>query len=77
MEYHHYVNSVIRRGELYLEIERIRQLLVLAEQRPVSNRAEQIEHVKYLTGMFRALLSAKDARQKVVNNVGKDDGGNT
>ena len=77
MEQHYYVNSVIRRGELYLEIERIRKLLILAEERPLADHKKQTEHIKYLTKMFRALLLAKDARQKVVQNVGEDNSGST
>lgn len=76
MESHYYyVNSVMRRGELYLEIERIRKLLVLAEERPLADHQEQIKNVKYLTSMFRALLLAKDARQKVVQDVRQDNRG--
>ncbi len=78
MESHYYyVNSVMRRGELYIELERIRKLLILAEERPLADPQEQSKNVKYLTGMFRALLLAKDARQKVVQDVRQDNSSGT
>lgn len=69
MEYHYYVSSVIARGELYLELERVRRLLVLAEERPSLRRQDQIEHVKNLSGMFRALLAAKDMRVSTLKSA--------
>jgi hypothetical protein len=72
--YRKWASGVIARGELYIEIERVRQLLVLAEQRPCSKRADQIAHVKNLSYMFKALILAKDARQKVVQDVRQDNG---
>lgn len=75
--YKKWVTGVIARGELYIELERVRQLLVLAEQRKRPNRDEQIAHVKNLSYMFKALLLAKDARQKVVQNVGENNSGST
>lgn len=62
MDYSQYINSVIQRGELYLEMERVRQLLILTEQRPRENREEQRARVVHFSRMFKALLAARDAR---------------
>ena len=67
--YKKWVHGVIARGELYIELERVRQLLILAEQRKRPNRDEQLAYVKNLSYMFKALLLAKDARQEAVHKV--------
>ena len=60
-----YVHDVIRRNELYLELERVRQVLVDYEQHPCQDRAEQVLRIQKLTQMFRALLLAKQLRQSM------------
>jgi len=57
-----YIDDVLRRGELYIEIERIRQLLVRIHKTPLPNRAEQREVVVHATKLFQALLRAREAR---------------
>ena len=60
-----YVNSVIRRGELYLELERVRRFLVVAETNRCLDKEEQRAHVIHLTRLFRSLLAARDARASI------------
>ena len=57
-----YISDVLRRGELYLEIERIRQLLVGMHKHPMPTREGQRELVARTTKIFQALLAAKQAR---------------
>jgi hypothetical protein len=57
-----YIEDVLRRGELYLEIERIRQLLIGMHKHPIPNRESQRETVSRMDKIFKALLVARDAR---------------
>ena len=75
--YKAYVDSIVRRGELAYELSRIQRLLVHHESNPHPVRADQATTVRILTGMFKALLSAKESRQEVVQNVRQNDSGNT
>lgn len=68
----HYVDEVVARGELYLELERIRRLLVSAEIHRFPNREDQATNVQNLTRIFRALLLAKEIRQETIQNVGEN-----
>lgn len=58
-----YIIDVIARGELYLEIERVRQLLVRLNQTPKKNQ-DDIHHAERV---FKALLKAKEARTQNTN----------
>lgn len=60
-----YVEGVIARGELYLELTRIQGFMIAAEQTPRRDR----EHVSYLTGIFRALLLAKQLREEPIQHI--------
>ena len=60
-----YIEDVLRRGELYLEIERIRQLMVGMHKNPIPNREGQRELVSRMTKIFQALLRARDARRLI------------
>ena len=60
--YRRWVSGVIARGELYLELERVRQLLIGAEQKPRASPTEQVAYVRNLSYMFKALIAARDAR---------------
>lgn len=53
-----YLQDIVARGELYLEIERVRQLLVRLNQQPKENR-EDIFHAERI---FKALLRVKEAQ---------------
>lgn len=57
----HYIEDVLRRGELTSEIERIRHLLIRIHKTPLPTRAEQREVVVHATKLFQALLRAKEA----------------
>lgn len=57
-----YIEDVLRRGELYLELERVRQILIRIHKAPLPTRAEQREVVVHATKLFQALLRAKEAR---------------
>lgn len=57
-----YVMEVINNGELYLEIERIRRILVHIYKNPHSNKAVQQSNVRKTEQAFKALLLAKEAR---------------
>lgn len=68
-----YIHTVLAQGTLHLELYRIRQLMIGAEQHPHANKAHQARNVSVLTAIFKALLSAKEARQKGVQEVGEDN----
>lgn len=58
-----YIEDTIARGELYLEIERMRQLLVRLNKTPKENR-DDIYHAERI---FKALLRAKELRTQPNN----------
>jgi hypothetical protein len=68
-----YIHTVLAQGTLHLEIYRIRQLMVGAEQHPHANKAHHARNVSVLTAIFKALLSAKEAREKGVQEVGENN----
>ncbi len=57
-----YVADVLSRGELYIELERVRNMLVRMHEHPVPNRENQRELVSHATKLFQGLLAAKAAR---------------
>lgn len=63
--YAEYVSSVIRRGELYIELERVRRFLIVAETNRCLDKEEQRKHIAHLTRLFRSLLAAKEARATI------------
>lgn len=75
--YKAYVDSILRRGELYYELARIRRLLVHHESHPLPNREDHAKNIRVLTAMFKALLLTKETRQEVVQNVCQDNCGDT
>jgi hypothetical protein len=72
-----YIRTVLEQGTLDLEIYRIRQLMIGAEQHRHSDRRHHAHTVSMLTAIFKALLSAKETRQKVVQQVREDNRGCT
>ena len=68
-----YIRTVLEQGTLHLEIYRIRQLMVGAEQHPHANKAYHARNVSVLTAIFKAWLSAKEARQKGIQEVREDN----
>jgi hypothetical protein len=68
-----YIRSVLEQGTLDIEIYRIRQLMIGAEQHRHANKAHHAHNVSMLTAIFKALLSAKEAREKGVQQVREND----
>lgn len=60
-----YVDGVVARGELYLELVRIQKLMIQAHQVPRPDR----EIVAHLTKLFKALLLAKQLREEAIYHV--------
>lgn len=61
-----YVNRIVRVGELYIEIERMRQVLVRLHKNPLETREAQRTAVSHATALFKALLAAKEVRQNTI-----------
>jgi hypothetical protein len=68
-----YIRTVLAQGTLHLEIYRIRQLMIGAEHNRHADRTHHARNVSVLTAIFKALLSAKEAREKGVQEVGEDN----
>jgi hypothetical protein len=66
-----YVNNVVARGELYIEMVRIQKLMIQAHQVPRPDR----EMVAHLTQLFKALLLAKQLREEAIYHVGNHNCG--
>ncbi len=64
--YRVYAQDILVSGDIDFEIERVRQMLIRTEKLPLANRRE---HVQAITRMFRALLSAKEIRDKAIQYV--------
>lgn len=76
IEINMYITDVINKGELYLEIERIRRLLVGLYKYPHADKNIQRHNVRHMEFLFKRLLLAKEAREKVIQNVGDDNRSN-
>jgi hypothetical protein len=68
-----YIRTVLEQGTLDLEIYRIRQLMIGAEQHRHSDRRHHAHNVSMLTAIFKALLSAKETRQKGIQEIGENN----
>ena len=68
-----YIRAVLAQGTLDLEIYRIRQLMIGAERNRHSDRSHHARNVSVLTAIFKALLSAKEARQKGIQEIGENN----
>lgn len=68
-----YIRTVLEQGTLDLELYRIRQLMIGAERNRFSDRNRQAHNVSMLTAIFKALLSAKEARQKGIQEIGENN----
>lgn len=68
-----YIRTVLEQGTLDLELYRIRQLMIGAERNRHSDRNHHARNVSVLTAIFKALLSAKEARQKGIQEVREDN----
>lgn len=76
LELRMYVADIIKRGELYLEIERVRKVLVGLYEHPHADKNVQRHNIAHMELIFKNLLLAKEARQEVVQNIGDDNRGN-
>jgi len=70
-----YLDQVWEEGRLDDEIIRVQELLVGATKFPDPDRAKQTQRIWMLTYAFKGLLSTKDAREKVVQQVRQNNSG--
>lgn len=68
-----YVERVLDEHRLDDEILRIQNLLLGLTKQPHPDKAIQTQKVHIVTTLFKALLSAKDARQKVIQQIREDN----
>lgn len=72
-----YVKEVVDMGMLDEEIESIKTMMANLVKYPRNTPQEQTITSARMTQLFKALLLAKDLRQKSVDKVGKNDSSNT
>lgn len=72
MEIQMYIERVLDEHRLDDEILRIQHLMQGAVKQPLSDKAHQLRRVALLTEVFKALLSAKEAREKAIQQVRED-----
>ncbi len=75
-ELNEYVRAVVNSEMLESEIHRIRNLMVGLHKYPLPNKAEQKRDARNMEQLFKALLLAKDLREKAVHKVGDNNRGN-
>jgi len=73
--YRLYAHSILVRGELAFELERIRHWLVAAEGSEYPTREDRRLTIQTLSNMFKALLLAKEIQQKAIQHVREEHGG--
>lgn len=71
-----YVECVLEEGNLDDEILHIRRLLVGLAKYPHPDKGIQASKVHQMTDIFKALLLAKEAREKCVQQVRQDNRSN-
>lgn len=64
-----YVECVLTEGNLDDEILHIRRLLVGLAKHPHPDRGVQASKVHHMTTIFKALLLAKEAREKGIQQI--------
>jgi hypothetical protein len=64
-----YAYSVLARGEMTFEVERIRQRLVAAESASYPTREDRRLTIQTLSNMFKSLLLAKEVQQESIQHV--------
>jgi hypothetical protein len=72
-----YVKEVVNMGMLDEEIQSIQTMMADLVRYPHNTPEKQQSTSLRLSQIFKALLLAKNLRQKPVNKVGKKDGSNT
>jgi hypothetical protein len=70
-----YIERVLDEHRLDDEILRIQNALLGLTKQPHPDKAVQARKVHLVTEIFRALLSAKEAREKAIQEVRENDGG--
>lgn len=70
-----YVERVLDEHRLDDEILRIQNLLLGLTKHPHPEKAVQAYKIRHMTEIFRALLSAKEAREKCIQEVREDHSG--
>ena len=75
MDLEGYLDQVWEEGRLDDELIRVQNLLLEATKVPYPDAAQQARRVWILTQAFRGLLSTKDAREKVVQQVRQNNRG--
>ena len=73
MDIEGYLNQVWDEGRLDDEILRIQNLLLGLTKLPHPDKAIQARKVQLMTQIFKGLLSTKDAREKVVQQIRQDN----
>ncbi len=78
-----HIRRTLAEGMLDVEINRIRTMLIAFAKYPSPDKASQTARVKNFTRLFQTLIDvkqrllAKNAGKEPVDDVGKDDGGET
>ena len=70
-----YIERVLDEHRLDDEILRIQHLLLGLTKYPHPDKAVQARKVQLMNQIFKALLSAKEAREKCIQQIGQNNGG--
>lgn len=68
-----YIERVLDEHRLDDEILRIQNVLLGLTKHPHPDKAVHVRKVQVVTEIFKALLSAKEAREKAIQEVREDD----
>jgi hypothetical protein len=68
-----YIEQVLDEHRLEEELLRIENLLLGLTKNPHPDRAVQAHKVRIMTQVFKALLSAKEAREKCIQQIREDN----
>lgn len=72
-----YIERVLDEHRLDDEILRIQNLLLGLTKHPHPDKTVQARKVQLMTQIFKALLSAKEAREKCIQQIRQDNSGGT
>ncbi len=73
--YRFYAHSILVRGELEFELERIRNCLVTAEGSSYPTREDRRLTIQTLSNMFKALLLAKEIQKEAIQHIRENHSG--
>lgn len=68
-----YVEQVLDEYRLDDEILHLQHILLGLTKQPHPDRATQADRVRFATQVFRALLSAKESREKCIQQIREDN----